>query len=84
MDKDQFSKLIGILEEIQGCVIDVEAAICQKTTPAPESKPSPSWIEDLQIKFFDMLDSKTGWGRNEIKAAFNAAVIATEPGRVKT
>jgi len=64
MDKTQFSELMGKLEEIRCGIIDVEDNTSTEETT----------ISQIRTAFFHQLSTKTGWGRNEIKALFDIAV----------
>lgn len=69
MEDQQFDQLMKKLEEIRCGIIDVETntEIIQLHGPGGA-------ISEIRSVFYQKLEAKTGWGRNEIKAAFNEAV----------
>ena len=69
MKDEQFSEMMGKLEEIRCGIIDVETVT---ENNQPTSIGIPPAI--LREKFYAKLESKTGWGRNEIKSAFDEAL----------
>ena len=69
MKDEQFSELMGKLEEIRCGIIDVESA-----TESSQQISKGVASATLREKFHAKLESKTGWGRNEIKAAFDEAL----------
>ncbi len=36
---------------------------------------APELVERIQSRFFDKLETKTGWGRNEVKQLFLETII---------
>ncbi len=66
MDKKQFEELINKLEEIRCGIVDVETNT--------EDKNIDDVLTDVRTYFYDKLEAKTGWGRNEIKLIFEIAV----------
>ena len=66
MEEKQFDELMGKLEEIRCGVIDAETNT--------ESKNIDSILTDVRTAFFNQLEAKTGWGRNEVKTIFEIAV----------
>jgi len=65
MDEIQFCELMGKLEEIRCGIIDVEDNNAVKEN---------NGIDQVRAAFFHQIEAKTGWGRNEIKVIFDAAV----------
>ncbi len=68
MRDEQFSELMGKLEEIRCGIIDIETAL--------ENKPEETNFDRLRGLFFDALELKTGWGRNEIKTLFDESCLS--------
>ena len=68
MKDEQFDKLMDKLEEIRCGIIDVET----NTTASDDYV--GALISRIRGAFFHQLESKTGWGRNEIKSIFEAAI----------
>lgn len=66
MDAKQFKQLIDKLEEIRCGIIDVETNT--------EQRDISTMISDLRQDFFNGLDKKTGWGKNEVKELFENAI----------
>lgn len=69
MKDEQFSELMRKLEEIRCGIIDVESA-------TENSQPKSNGITPTTLRenFFAKLEERTGWGRNQIKAAFDEAL----------
>jgi len=64
MTDNQLDVIVDKLEELRCCLIDIEDAIDKKSN----SKTDFIEINDFKRVFFERLELKTGWGRNEIKA----------------
>jgi len=67
MRDGQFDKSMDKLEDIRCCIIDND----------PNTKPNDSLnniTDQLRIAFYHQLETKTGWGRNEIKAIFESSI----------
>jgi len=69
MNEEQFSILIRKLEEIRCGIVKDET-----------TEESMINAEKLRSAFFNILQRKTGWGRNELKIAFDAAIESTLEG----
>jgi hypothetical protein len=67
MKDEQFNKLIGKLEEIRCGIIDIE---CDKVMKDDIN----NIVSGIRTAFFHQLEAKTGWGRNEVKSIFEAAI----------
>ena len=69
VNEDQFLALMGKLEEIRCGVVDVESATESNKQPS-------SGVKSIMLreKFFAKLEARTGWGRNQVKDAFNDAL----------
>ena len=65
MTNTQFDELLTKLNQI---LIAIQAGNSDAELPAFRI------IENIRTAFFHQLEAKTGWGRNEIKAIFDAAV----------
>lgn len=70
MNPEQFQELISKLEEIRCGIINVESVT--ENTPQPEDQ----HVQYLSLReaFFARLEVRTGWGRNQVKSAFDEAV----------
>lgn len=68
MENEQFTRLMGKLEEIRCGTIGIE------TNTIIDSDYTDDYVLQIRKTFFHQLDAKTGWGRNEIKALFESAV----------
>jgi len=64
MTDNQLGVIVDKLEEIRCCLIDIEEAIDKKSN----SKTAFIEIKEFKKLFFERLELKTGWGRNEIKS----------------
>jgi len=71
MKDEQFEKLMEKLEEIRCGIIDVEDS---EFKSRPTEVAYTEQIIQIQTAFYHQLEAKTGWGRNEIKSLFEAAV----------
>ena len=60
MKAEQFDTLINKLEEIRCGIIDVET----------NTESTSFDVNKLRDEFFNGLEFKTGWGRNEVKQLF--------------
>lgn len=68
MENEQFTKLMGKLEEIRCGIIDVE------TNTIIDNEYTDDYVLQIRKAFFHQLDAKTDWRKNEIKALFESAV----------
>lgn len=69
MNNEQFSELMEGLERIRCEITDIELVVENN----PERGKGDSFTA-LRKRFFNKLEEKTGWGRNEIKSAFDEAL----------
>jgi len=82
MNDAQFDILIEKLDEIRLGVIDVEVAVDENSKTVTDHKSKDKSTQDkcqymiilIRDAFFEELNTKTGWGRNEIKESFEEAV----------
>ena len=70
MDEYQFEQLMGKLEEIRCGVIDVE----ENAKSTWEAKEVFDLIDNIRNRIDEKLNTKTGWGRNEIKYAVKKSI----------
>jgi hypothetical protein len=68
MENEQFTKLMGKLEEIRCGIIDVE------TNTIIDNEYTDDYVLQIRKAFFYQLNVKTDWRRNEIKTLFESAI----------
>ncbi len=64
MNEEQFRQLMTVLKDIKEAIL----------LNVPIEEEPLELIRNIQSAFYHQLEAKTGWGRNEVKEIFEAAV----------
>lgn len=68
MDYSQYHDVIMQFDKITSAIDDL------KSNNDSNTKTTEETIEEIRTAFYHQLTAKTEWGRNEVKALFEAAV----------